>query len=196
MFQSRAPRPRPEPSGRAALKLVANRGGDHADPVGHGSPQDRAVSTPSLNWGIEPFARIARELPPLFAAHWEELEQDGFGLPLNPDWDLMFDMAQVNRLHVMTARWDKQLVGYIFNFVLPHIYTRKHLQAQIHLFYLHAGYRDEPGFLMRWFRANDEFLVGLGVKKIYAMTKTSGKAGVIFRRLGYVPVETAWARMT
>jgi hypothetical protein len=193
------PRQRPDHSGRAPLKLVADRAGGHTpappDPSEARTSSPRPPVSPSLNWGIEPFVNIARELPRLFDEHWQELEQDDFGLPLNPDWDLMFDMAQVGRLHVMTARWGKHLVGYIFNFVLPHIYTKKDLQAQIHLFYLHPNYRDEPGFLMQWFRANEEFLITLGVRKIYGMTKNNGKAGVIFKRMGYTAVETAWARM-
>lgn len=154
---------------------------------------------PSLTYGIEPFVDIAKELPPLFHKHWEELEGDGFGLPLNPDWDLMFDMAQVGRLHVNTARWGKALVGYIFNFVLPNVYTKDALQGQIHLFYLHPTYRGEPWFVVEWFRANDRFLVSLGCRKILAMTKTSvrdGKVGAIFRRLGYTKIEDVWARMT
>ena len=98
---------------------------------------------PSLTYGIEPFVDIARELPPLFDRHWREIEQDGFGLPLNPDWDLMFDMAQIGRLHVNTARFGKALVGYIFNFVLPNIYTKDVLQGQIHLMWLYPSYRGE-----------------------------------------------------
>jgi len=196
--QHEAARPQPpERSGRGTLKLVSDQAGGQLPraPRPSDARPPRVSASLSLNWGIEPFANIARELPPLFETHWAELEQDGFGLPLNPDWDLMFDMAQLGRLHVMTARWEKHLVGYIFNFVLPHIYTKKDLQAQIHLFYLHPNYRDEPGFLLRWFRANDEFLETLGVKKIYGMTKNNSKAGVIFKRMGYVAVETAWARM-
>jgi hypothetical protein len=193
-----ASRRHPERSGRAALELVSNRAGGQK-PVPQtplpGTHPPGTSASPSLNWGVEPFVKIARELPRLFEAHWQELEQDEFGLPLNPDWDLLFDMAQIGRLHVMTARWGKQLVGYIFNFVMPHVYTKHDLQAQIHLFYLHPSYRDEPGFLMQWFRANDEFLVTLGVKKILAMTKNNTKAAVIFKRMGYTPIETVWSRM-
>jgi hypothetical protein len=51
---------------------------------------------------------------------------------------------------------------------------------------------------MRWFRENDAYLESLGVKKILASTKNNwhdGKAGLIFKRLGYTPIETVWTRM-
>jgi hypothetical protein len=192
--------------GRGQLRLV--EGSSRPDGETRSSQGDRRKPQPSLpaglvrpqlTYGVEPFIDIARELPPLLTKHWTELETDGFGLPLNPDWDLMFDMAQLGRLHVNTARYGKALVGYIFNFVLPHIYTKDLLQGQVHLFYLHPSYRGEPWFVVEWFQANDQFLKGLGCRKIYAMTKAGfrdGKAGAIFRRLGYTKVEDVWARMT
>jgi hypothetical protein len=178
-------RRRRQHSAPAALKLVA-------------ATEPTPLIHPSLTVAVEPFAAIARELPRLFEMNWQEMEQDGFGLPLNPDWDLMFDLAQTGRLHVVTARCAGTLVGYIFNIVVPHIYTKADLQGQVHLFFLHPDYRDEPGFLIRWFRHNDVFLADLGCKKILAMTPLSyrdGKVGLIFKRLGYTPIETIWARM-
>jgi hypothetical protein len=200
-------RRRPEPLGHGQLRLVRDPVRPDAalgsslsgrrEPVPTPFPAD--LVRPQLTYGVEPFVDIARELPSLLTKHWEELESDGFGLPLSPDWDLMFDMAQLGRLHVNTARYGKALVGYIFNFVLPHIYTKDMLQGQIHLFYLHPSYRREPWFVVEWFQANDQFLKSLGCRKIYAMSKTGyrdGKAGAIFKRLGYTKVEEVYARMT
>lgn len=153
---------------------------------------------PGLTFQVENFVDIARDLPRLFELHWQELESDDYGLPLNPDWDLMYELAMLGRLKIMTARWGKILVGYIFSLVLPTMYTKDVLQAQINLYFLHPYYRDEPGFLMKWFRANDDMLVGLGVRKMYGMLKTgykNGKMAVVFKRLGYVQVEQHWARM-
>ena len=159
-------------------------------------PQQSA--RPGLTFQVESFVDIARDLPRLFEMHWQELESDGFGLELNPDWDLIYELAMLGRLRIMTARWGKILVGYIFNLVLPTMYSKTDVQAQINLYFLHPQYRDEPGFLMKWFRANDDFLISLGVRKIYGMIKSNykdGKMAVVFKRLGYAPVEQHWARM-
>src|SRR3974390_2942027 len=106
--RSRAPQ---ELLGRAQLKLVPENRAEA--PSGSPRPADNEASPlaapafrPSLSIGIEPFAAIARELPPLLEAHWNEVVKDNeFGLPLNPDWDLFYDMATVGRLHINTARY-------------------------------------------------------------------------------------------
>jgi hypothetical protein len=203
--QGRRLQKRPQPSAPAQLRLVEENRTEGARRVTPPPLIDPlAAFRPGLSYHVEPFAAIARELPRLVEMNWNEIEQDGFGMELNPDWDLLYDMAAVGRLQIMTARYrfspkrPATLVGYIFNLVYPHIYSKKDLFGELHLFYLDPHYRDEPGFVMEWFRANDDYLVSLGCKKISTSTKMSfkgGRVGLIFKRLGYTPVETVWARM-
>ena len=94
--------------------------GRHAAP----EPPETAIR-PDLTFQVEPFSRIADELPPLFARHWEELGEAG--IPLDPDWNRMFISEAQGQLKVTTARCGGVLVGYIFNFLGRHPHSQSSL---------------------------------------------------------------------
>jgi hypothetical protein len=186
--QGAHPLPRPRRSAPAKLKLVkwVDAGGC-APPIG--------VKT-TLTSQVESFSRIAGELPPLFLRHWEELALNRDSIPLDPDWDRMFMLEAQGILHVTTARADGVLVGYIFNIVTRHLHYKSNLFAEIDMFWLDPSYRG-TWFWLRWFKDNQRMLDKLGVKHVHVGIKNhfmAGRVGNIFRRLGYKPVETMWAK--
>ncbi len=149
---------------------------------------------PDLTFQVEAFSKIAAELPPLFARHWQELgEKD---LPLDPDWSRLFVMEAQGQLKIVTARYGEALVGYIFNFLGRHPHSQASLYSTIDNFWLDPTYRGGLE-VMRWLRLNEAMLDDLGVKKRYigiANDFMAGRVGNLFRRLGYKPVETTWSR--
>lgn len=173
-------------------------GPEPSPPLHDGSPVGRGLSQQ-----VEPFTAIARDLPPLFERHWQELGTHKDEIPLDPDWDRYFALAQVGTLRVRTARVDGVLAGYIFNMVGPHLHYRSTLHAEIEMFWLDTAYRGvgvvgmSHWWVMDWFSDNDADLKALGVKRVSVAVKNGyrdGRVGVIFKRLGYLPHETTWSK--
>ena len=152
-----------------------------------------------LRVGFESFYKIARELPPLFERHWRELALDRERVPLDVDWDRYLALAATDALHVVTVRDGDVLVGYIFNIVGPHLHYRSTIHAELEMFWLDPAYRgaENGWFALRMFRENEKHLRSLGVKKVHVAEKLhfmGGRVGLIFKRLGYKPVETNWGK--
>lgn len=200
---------RPRRSGRATLELVRPdpvRSRQEIEkrtlPAATGrkpsrTPAPHAAVRPDLTSQVEKFHEIARELPPLFEQHYREIAVDQDTIPLDPDWDRYFHLALSGMLIVRTARCDKTLVGYIFNLVGPHLHYRSTPHAEIEMFWLDPAYRGSA-FALRWFRENEAMLRELGIRKVGVATKNGykgGRVGLIFKRLGYKPVETVWSKV-
>lgn len=180
---------------RAKLELVRSSG--VGEPEASAPPVDASSARSDLTAQVEPFHIIARELPPLFERHWKEIALHHDKIPLEPDWQRYFDLACTGTLRVMTARCDGVLVGYIFNLVGPHLHYRSSLHAEIEMFWLDPAYRD-GAFALRWFKANERYLRGLGVKRISVAVKNhfkDGRVGLLFKRLDYTPIETIWSQL-
>jgi hypothetical protein len=201
-------RPSHRRSARVQLKLVRPdgvvKGADASGPEPHPQPQPGSSVRSGLLQQVESFTAIARDLPLLFERHWQELGTHKDQIPLDPDWDRYFLLAQTGTLRVRTARVDGVLAGYIFNLVGPGLHYRSTLHAEIEMFWLDPVYRGmgvvgmNHWFVMDWFRDNDEDLRALGVKRISVAVKNGyrdGRVAVVFKRLGYLPVETVLSRM-
>ena len=142
----------------------------------------------------ESFAAIARELPPLFERHWQELGDPK--ILLDPDWDRYFALEVQGFLRLTTARFNGVLVGYISNLAGPALHYKSTPHAEIEMFWLDPVYRGS-WFVLRWFRANDAMLKEAGVKRVLVAVKAGykdGRVGSVFKRLGYHMHETVYAR--
>jgi hypothetical protein len=190
----RALRRHQERSARAKTKLSLVRpGSGQPDTV----PPTSAAARPELTSQEESFYAIARDLPPLFERHWQELALDKDKFPLEPDWDRYFAMAATGTLRITTARFGDVLAGYIFNLVGPHLHYKSAIHAHIEMFWLDPVYRG-GAFVLRWFRDNEAMVKKVGAKRLTADEKhhfKDGRVGLIFRRLGYQPIETVWAKV-
>ena len=193
---------------RVQLELVRTdrvvKGADASGPEPRPQLQPGSSVGPGLSQQVESFAAIARDLPPLFERHWQELGTRKDEIPLDPDWDRYFALAQVGTLRVRTARVEGVLAGYIFNMVGPHLHYRSTLHAEIEMFWLDTAYRGmgvvgmNHWFVMDFFRDNDEDLRTLGVKRISVAVKNGyrdGRVAVVFKRLGYTPIETVLSKV-
>lgn len=156
----------------------------------------RLVRPAELSAQSERFPDIARELPPLFERHWKELGSNREQVQLDPDWDRYFSLDTVGSLHITTARCGDVLAGYIFNIVGPHLHYRSTLHAEVEMFWLDPSYRG-TWFSVRWARANEALLDGLGVRRRHVGIKKGymdGRVALIFKRLGYDIVEHLYGK--
>jgi len=194
------PPPKPLGLGKRNLRLVRPEG---VDTLGAGEDErrlrDGSRSSPRSDLVIaaEKFSAIAHELPPLFQRHWEELAVNRDAIPLDPDWERYFGLEMQGMLHITTARADGVLAGYIFNLVGPHLHYKSSIHCQIEMFWLDPIYRG-GWFPVRWFRENERLIKAAGTKRVHVAVKNhymTGRVSSIFRRLGYLPIETTWSRM-
>src|SRR5207249_3468496 len=115
------------------------------------------------------------ELPPLMHQHWLEAYPESERLPFDPDFPQFSQMDLQGRLHIITVRSDKKLVGYFFAAVSNHLHSRKALCAWSDMFYVHPDYRAEGHGLMsagyQLFVEVEKMLRALNVIKCYIVTK-------------------------
>ncbi len=119
--------------------------------------------------------------------------------PLDPDWDRYFDYDLIGVLGILTVRDGAALVGYIFNFLGPHLHKKSTRWCHIDMYWLDPGYRvGWAGY--RMFRENERLARKSGAKKITVSEKAHFKndygrqVNLIFRRLGYIPEDVVYGK--
>lgn len=156
---------------------------------------------PKLAFRWERFSGLAKELAPLFLEHWREIALNQDDVPLDPDYDKYLNCELAGLLHVLAARAEGQLVGYIICLAGPHLHYASTPWCMVDLIYLQPAFR--VGWngvrLMKRFEAG---MVKLGVKVIHIAEKLHfsethehhRKVGALFEFLGYNPIEQVYAK--
>jgi len=153
------------------------------------------LETPSLQW--ERLGPIARELPPLFKKHYDELATHKDAIQLEPDWDKYFALDFDGNLRILTVRDNGMLVGYLFLIAGPGLHYATTLQAQVDMFWLDPLYR-AGWFPITIFTELLRYCRELKVTRLYASEKhhferDRGGVGMIFKRLGFEVQDIVWA---
>lgn len=146
-----------------------------------------APASRELVFAWEPYVDIAKEVFPLWRQHYREIALDQDICPLAPDteWYLTVDSRSI--LHVLTARSNGHLVGYIFNIVGPHNHYSETLFAHTEMFWLHPDFRKgwQPVKMfvenLRGLKARGAALATINFKLSYK----NGRVGQLLHRLGY-----------
>lgn len=118
-----------------------------------------------IRFKIEPFFAIMNELPELFMEHHKLVKQP-FYKELKVDWKKYLLMEQAGLLHVLTARDDEKLVGYIFFNVTPHVLYSDLLHCFVDIYFLHPDYRKGLAGV-KMFKTFEKTVKDAGVKIIY-----------------------------
>lgn len=153
---------------------------------------------PGLDYRWERFGTFAKELPPLFKRHWQEIALNQDNIPLDPDWERYFAFDLSGVLHCLTVRSNGVLVGYVFVFVFPHLHYASTAWAQGDIFWLDPAYRRGlAGY--RMLRLVEQGLKEVGVKVIHLNTKlhfeaSRGTIGKLLARLGYKPTDVVYSK--
>lgn len=158
------------------------------------SPRPSAPAAPDVPEGTltfqwERLPAIARELPPLFKRHYDEIAVDKERKPLEPDWPRYYDLALLNILHVLTARADGRLVGYVFTQVTTHLHYASVRLCVLDMYWLDPLYRQGWNGV-RMLRQAVEDMKKEGVQWMAAPVKEHfererGGVGIILKRLGF-----------
>ena len=94
----------------------------------------------SLTWGMG-YNDFISEAWPLIRAHWAEVGSHRDVLRLDPDHDAYRRLETAGRLHVLTARIDTKLVGYLFALTIPHARDKSAIVGRNDIMYAAPQYR-------------------------------------------------------
>ena len=65
-----------------------------------------------LTFDVEPYSMVIPEMKAIYPEHWEELAFDKDIIELDPDYEAYNKMDKAGLIHVVTARFNNELVGY------------------------------------------------------------------------------------
>ena len=153
-----------------------------------------------ITYLVEPWSLIRSEIAQLWQRHYDELVSDKDKIPLAPDYRQYQEHATSGALHIVTARSDGQLIGYVFAIVRPHLHYATTLCGFWDLYYVTPEHRKglglslvgHPGVAL--FREAEKSLRARGVKKMFSGTKMWRDASHIFEYLGWVETERLFTK--
>ena len=128
----------------------------------------------------------------LLKANYKELEMHQDKMTFNPDYNLFKEIEKKGGLHIVTARKDKQLIGYFVTFISVDIHRKDHKMATNDLLYVTPLHR-LSGTAREMVIFAMEDLKRLGVSAIRAHTtiahdisKFLESKDLGFKKIGYI----------
>src|SRR6185369_483724 len=158
------------------------------EPASPPRPRPSARAQPEVTFQWEPFDELIVECAPLVRRHFAEVALFTDKLPLVPDWKMALNLASAGVLHVLTARANGVLIGYIFNLLLPSMFCSVPW-ATVHGFWIDPLYR-EGRVGIDLFKKNEEGMRERGAKALSLesmlhIQPERGTVGRIFKYLKY-----------
>ena len=150
-----------------------------------------------LQYAVETWAQYRPDAEPLWRDHWQEIALDQDTIPLVCDHARYAELDAQGHLHIVTARDDGRLVGYMLGVLLPghlHYATTPHYHMDV--LYLQPGWRKGlAGYrLLQAVERTVQARVG-GLVKLVLGTKNHYDLGVLYTRLGYTEIERHFAKV-
>ncbi len=157
----------------------------------------RASQHPSearpIKYAVELFSKTYAEAEALLRLHYDEIAPYRDLFKLNPDVDTYLKLEAAGVLHIITARNDAKLIGYVSMIVKEHIHYRDVLMATDDIHFLHKDYRH--GFAgIRMLRFAEQEMRKLGVKVMALRAKVASNHGLLFQRLGFEPMDVVYLK--
>lgn len=154
-----------------------------------------------VSFHVEPWPACVPEMQDLWLEHWREVALDQDIVPLDMDLARYAEAAREGRLHLVTARRDGLMIGYLVAFVQPHLHYASTIFATCDLYYLRpearTGWRG-----VTLFRVAERTLRERGAVILQAATKihvspVTGRTldiGPILERLGWTQSERTFRK--
>ena len=129
---------------------------------------------------------IAGEIEEVAAFHWQDLALDKLHFERDLDHEAYKNLENLGRLHVVTARDDFKLVGYVVCFVMPHHmhYKSSGSVALADMYYLLKDYR-KGGLGIRMFKEMERGLKARGVIRAHMSCKVHEDHTKLFEGMGW-----------
>jgi GNAT superfamily N-acetyltransferase len=145
-------------------------------------------------FSVERFQDVYDELLPLLHKHYDEIslhKQQGYDL--KPNVALYRAMQDADQLTMMIGRLDGRIVAYFVVFVRPSIHYGGCLEGIGDIFYCDPSKRGLM-YGLALFEETEKEMKRRGVKCFMAGEKLAFPATALFKRRGFEPIETKYAK--
>jgi len=134
------------------------------------------------------------EMEELWKEHWEEVANFQDKIQLSVDREAYCGMQDNGLYQTIIARDDSgKLIGYVGFIISTHPHYKNNIFANMDNVFLHKDHRKGlAGY--RLFKEAENLLKELGVDMIMMRSKVKNDLSPIFRKMGYDPVETVYAK--
>lgn len=143
---------------------------------------------------VESLTENLEEIKAMFPMHWEELALNKDQVPLDPQYHVYLERDAMGMVTFVTLRCDGQIVAYFVGFVAPGLHYQTCLTCTMDIFFVHPAHRNGSAGV-RLFRCVEAELKRRGVQRWVVGSKLHQDASVLFRRLGFDPIETFYSKM-
>lgn len=135
---------------------------------------------------------LAEEMWPILSENHKETGI--YALDFNPDYERYFALWDAGFLAFFTARVQatNELVGVAAFFIDKAIQQKEIVSAQQSVNYVVKDHRGKIGF--GFMRFCDDSLKALGVDSVWRQASSKHRIGILYERMGYIPVETSYLR--
>jgi GNAT superfamily N-acetyltransferase len=141
----------------------------------------------------ERFSDVVDEIEPLLTQHWEEIALNRDFIPLSPDYAKYSQLEADGALLIVTARAEKEVVGYAAFFVMRSIHYSTVLWATNDVIWMAPAYRTLGGGNALLDKA-EHLLRGRGAVMLHVNTKIMHpQLAALCAARGYAAVETVYA---
>lgn len=157
------------------------------------------MSEVTFEWNPR-YPRFMVESAALVRDHWREVGSHRDVLKLNPSHDRYIAMQATGMLHILLARVDGKLAGYLFMLIAPHPRDQSARVAKDDLFYVAPQFR-RLGLGPTMLEQAERYAAAAGVDILFLTEKLRrtlrrGKfGGQYLARRGFEPIETTWAKV-
>lgn len=133
------------------------------------------------------------EAQPLIAAHHAEVEMDRPGFIFAVDWGQYRRAEEAGVLHIITARQEGEMVGYVTAMIAPHRHSAGAIHAQGDLIYLKPRARKgRTAFDLH--NAAETHFKNKGATYLSWSAKMGSTLEKLLPRLGYQPEEIVYGK--
>lgn len=133
---------------------------------------------------------VWQEIAELIPAQWAEVFADR-PYPPDPDWAQYVALDEAGLFHVTTAR-NGSLVGYQMVLLAPTLHSCGVMCAVNDAFYVRPEHR---GIGRAILAHSMDALAQRGARVLQMQAPEGGRLGVMFKRLGFRPIETVYERV-
>ena len=144
----------------------------------------------------ESWIAIDREIEEVAGHHWEELALDKLHFQRDLDHEQYLQLDILGRMHVVTARDDGKLVGYVICFVMPHHlhYKSSGQVALADMYFILREYR-KGGLGVRMFREMERGLKARGVIRAHMSCKVHEDHTKLFEGMGWSRTDYTFSKL-
>ena len=161
----------------------------------HGDVRPRFPTKPStvVAFALEKFSDIVVEATELLRLHYDEVAPLKDLFKLNLDVQTYLKLQAAGILHIVTARLNGRLIGYVSLIIKEHIHYKDVLMATDDVHFLHPDFR-KGGTGLRMLRFAEQKMREKGVKVMALRTKVASNHGVLFERLGFAATDVVYLK--